>query len=84
METFLGIHKLQPSLQSHDLINIPLYKTYTFTLKQMITVYRGFALHQQCSGQWRKKLFIDSMSPPQIQIGFIMSLMLKLIITEMA
>ena len=50
----------------------------------MITVYRGFALHQQCSGQWRKKLFIDSMSPPQIQIGFIMSLMLKLIITEMA
>ena len=26
------------------------------------------------SGQWRKKLFMDSMSPPQIQIGFIVSL----------
>ena len=31
-------YKGQTPLQSHDLIYIPLYKMYTFRLKQMITV----------------------------------------------
>ena len=28
-------------------------------------------LSSQCSGQYRKKWFMDSISPPQIQMGFI-------------
>ena len=37
---------------------------------------RPFALLHEDSGQWRKKGFIDSMLPPKIQMGFIVSLKL--------
>ena len=50
----------------------------SFWLNNILSIFwmlpKSVCFASQYSGQWRKKWFMDSMSPPQIQMGFIVSL----------